>query len=318
MGITPDSILNKQSKEGYWPGFPKTSNLTNFIVIDSIKKYECKEALEKIKEWTLNHKAKDGIGWGLNDDDKDSQVSFTVNALLTLLPCKESAKSKDIEKAIEFLESKQIKDGGWPSSNLTYPAESTTYATSLVCLILLRTKDINSKNLEASIKFLINSQLPDGSWPLKKGEEKGVHFATCFVIKTLRYYQYLKEKLKEQDVYNLLKNIENKELIINYLINEFESSIRKGFLIIKPEEILDKILATTSSAVKRRKIVLEILENEGEKDTADIIDALKRLEGYKGLHKKSHLAQIKNDMDALLNLGFVEEHNRKYFLVKKI
>ena len=85
VGITPDSILNKQSKEGYWPGFPKTSNLTNFIVIDSIKKYECKEALEKIKEWTLNHKAKDGIGWGLNDDDKDSQVSFTVNALLTLL-----------------------------------------------------------------------------------------------------------------------------------------------------------------------------------------------------------------------------------------
>ena len=149
MGITPDSILNKQSKEGYWPGFPKTSNLTNFIVIDSIKKYECKEALEKIKEWTLNHKAKDGIGWGLNDDDKDSQVSFTVNALLTLLPCKESAKSKDIEKAIEFLESKQIKDGGWPSSNLTYPAESTTYATSLVCLILLRTKDINSKNKES-------------------------------------------------------------------------------------------------------------------------------------------------------------------------
>src|SRR3989338_6813820 len=95
-------------------------------------------------------------------------------------------------------------------------------------------------------------------------------------------------------------------------------NLKEKFLNIESNDLLDKILATTSSAVKRRKTILNILENEGEKDTADIIDALKRLDGYKVLHKRSHLAQIKNDMDALVNLGFVEEKNRKYFLVKKI
>src|SRR3989338_5174510 len=91
-------------------------------------------------------------------------------------------------------------------------------------------------------------------------------------------------------------------------------NLKEKFLNIESNDLLDKILATTSSAVKRRKVILEILENEGEKDTADIIDALKRLEGYKGLDKKTHLTEIKNDMDAILNLGFEEEHNRKYFL----
>ena len=105
---------------------------------------------------------------------------------------------------------------------------------------------------------------------------------------------------------------------LNQPDEEFENNKRKEFLDVNFNKILDKILATTSQAVKRRKIILNILENDGEKDTANIIDELKKIEGYKGLHKKSHLAQIKNDMDALVNLELVEEHGRRYFLVKKI
>ncbi len=303
-------IINRQNKEGFWPSFPKTSNLTNFLVIESIKKYDTKESLKKIKTWLVNNKAKDGLGWGINEDSDKSQVSFTADASLILLNSNESPN------VIKFLESKQSKDGGWPSSDLTYPVESTIYATALVCLVLIKT-DINNKALESGINFLVNSQLQDGSWPLKKGDTEGVEFATCLAIKTLVYYNYIKEKLKENNIIELIEKT-NKQNVINYLLKEFENNKRKEFLDVNFNKILDKILATTSQAVKRRKIILNILENDGEKDTANIIDELKKIEGYKGLHKKSHLAQIKNDMDALVNLELVEEHGRRYFLVKKI
>lgn len=309
-------ILNKQTKEGYWPSFPKTSNLTNFIVTEIISNYK-PENLNKIKSYLLKNKSKDNLGWGLNEEDK-VQVSFTANAILTLFYCKEDIMNKNIQEAVKFLESKQTKDGGWPSSNLTYPVESTTYATALVCLVLLRTKDIENVNLKLGIKFLLNSQLENGSWPLKKGDNKGEYFTTCLVVKTLLYYNYLKEKINEENTSKLLENFQNKEYITNYLLNEFEVNIKTNFLKVNPESLLDKILATTPSAVKRRKIILNILEDEGEKDTANIIDDLKRFEGYKSLHKRSHLAQIKNDMDTLVNLGFVEQYNRKYFLVRII
>ena len=309
------TILNRQNKNGYWPSFPKTSNLTNYLVVQSIVSYNLKENLDKMSEWLLSHRAKDKIGWGLNEDAEKTQVSFTANVLLTLLNLK---NNNNLKEQIKFLESRQMKDGGWPSSDLTYPQESTTYATALVCLILMKTsQSLNNKNIEAGIKFLLGTQLENGSWPLKNGDARGEYFTTCYVSKTLKCYQHLKQKLQEENTSILFGSIENKSLLINYLLQEFENNVKNEYLESK-YNIIEKILATTSNAVKRRKIILNILENEGEKDTADIIDALKRLEGYKGLHKRSHLAQIKNDMDALLNLGFIEEKNRKYYLVKVV
>ena len=161
-------ILERQNKEGYWPSFPKTSNLTNYLVAESLREYDCKEDLEKLRKWLIEHKAKDGQGWGINESSEKSQVSFTANAILTIFN-QEDINNKEIENGIKFLESKQMKDGGWPSSELTYPNESTVYATALVCLILIKTKDnINDKIIESSIKFLLNTQLKNRSWPFKK------------------------------------------------------------------------------------------------------------------------------------------------------
>ena len=285
------TILERQNKEGFWPSFPKSSNLTNYLVVDSIVNYPNKESLKKISSWLINHKALDASGWGINETSEKSQVSFTANVALTLLNCNEESSNKEILNSVKFLESKQMKDGGWPSSDLTYPSESTTYATALTTLVLIKTKeDINNKIIENGIKFLIDSQLPDGSWPLKKGGSPGEYFTTLDVIKTLSYYNYLKEKLSDESIKEVLDNSKDKNKVINYLLREYETNIRNYFLNSTCNNIIEKILATTPSAIKRRKIILNLLENEGEKDTADIIDGLKRLEGYKGLHKRSHLA----------------------------
>jgi len=308
------TILNRQHKDGFWPSFPKTSNLTNFIVTDTIVNYNCNENLKKIKEWLLKNKSKDNLGWGWNEDSEKAQVSFTSNALITL--SNYNQEMKELNSIIEFLEAKQNSDGGWPSSDFTYKNESTTYSTALVLWILLK-KDLNNKKIEAGIKYLIKLQLPDGSWPLKENG-KSEYFTTCYVSKVLKYYLFLKEKIKNENVIILLDNSKSKYNVINYLFKEFDENIRKEFLRLEINHIADKILATTSSAVKRRKTILLILDTDGEKDIAEIIDELKKIEGYKGLHKKSHIAQIKNDMDALTNLGLIDEYKRRYFLVKKL
>ncbi len=309
-------ILKRQHKEGYWPSFPKTSNLTNFIVAEGLSDYKSEESLNKLKEWLKENKSKDMAGWGLNNESEKAQVSFTANAILTLLLCKEDFSDKEV---IKFIEKKQMKDGGWPSSDFTYQQDSTTYATALVCLILLKTNpETNNAMLKAGIKYLLESQLEDGSWPLKKEFGPGEYFTTVYAMKTLKYYAYIKSRLEDKHIRDLLKTAQNKQIVNDYLLAEYEKQVRNRFLDINYGMIMDKILATTTSAVKRRKLILSIMEKEGSKDTAAIIDALKNLEGYRGLHKRSHLAQIKNDMDALVNLNFIEENGRNYFLVRKI
>ena len=141
-------ILKKQSDEGYWHSFPKISNLTTFFVIPSIREYECKENIEKAKNWILNSQSKDNLGWGANEEAGEAQISFTANAILSLLEADENIKNKKIQDSIEFIKSKQLKDGGWPSSSLTYNKDSTTYATALVCLALIKTGKINNDNRE--------------------------------------------------------------------------------------------------------------------------------------------------------------------------
>ncbi|MEM4247670.1 MAG: hypothetical protein QXH80_00180, partial [Candidatus Nanoarchaeia archaeon] len=79
-----------------------------------------------------------------------------------------------------------------------------------------------------------------------------------------------------------------------------------------------RILGITDKAVERRKEILKILSEQGEKDCAEIIDALKEMPRYQSLNKRSHLTQIKADIDFLrsLNAIYVTE-NDKYFTTFK-
>ena len=69
------------------------------------------------------------------------------------------------------------------------------------------------------------------------------------------------------------------------------------------------------SAVDRRIKIINILSKEGEMGVAEVIDALREFDEYKNLNKKSHMTQIKLDLEYLREANLVGAHDYNYFLV---
>ena len=193
-------ILKRRSKEGIWREFSGASNLTLYGVMLGIRNLVCEEEYSQIRKWLLTHKAKDGIGWGFDENYETTQVSFSTNAMLTLLYAGEDPLCKDIQQAKEFLLTNHLgKDEGWPSSALTIPKESTTYGTALSVITLLHThEDLYDKRIVSGVKWLLETQLPDGSWPLRRDGQGGEFYTTYYSIKALRYYNYIQEELEKE------------------------------------------------------------------------------------------------------------------------
>ena len=78
-----------------------------------------------------------------------------------------------------------------------------------------------------------------------------------------------------------------------------------------------RLLGSTKSAIDRRKEILRILDENGPKDIAQIIDFLREKPAYKNLNKKSHMTQIKNDVEYLRALNLIAEFEREYYLVNQ-
>ncbi|MBT7902425.1 terpene cyclase/mutase family protein [Candidatus Woesearchaeota archaeon] len=310
-------ILNKQDSKGFWPSFPKTSNLTNFCVVSTLKKFICDGALTKMKQWLLKNKAKDNIGWGFNENSTQSQVSFTAGAIRVLLYCGEKHSSNEIIIAKKFILENQLPCGGWHSSDLTHSDSATSYGTAstLVALMLCMNNPINEK-IEKGIKCLLNMQNKDGGWPLTHGEESQM-YTTFYAIQALTYFVYLQDELKKKELKNILETDLCPEFT-HYLLARFSEDLKTRYKNSYKNLLVEKSIATTKQAAKRRFQILKILEEKGALDTAEIIDELKQDAEYRHLHKRSHIAQIKNDVVAMMNLGLIYEERRKYYAVIKI
>ncbi len=295
-------LTKRQDRKGFWSIFPINSNLTNTMVAEALDKNN----VEKLNSWLLKNKATDGIGWGLNETSSTSQVSFTANCFLCLM----LTQNYYDEKIENFLIQKQMKDGGWPSSELTYPYESTIYGTSLAILSLLYMKGI-TKEVKKGINFLLEHQLADGSWGLKKDDKEGEYFTTYYAIRTLVYFNVL-EKI-DNYIYNA---IENRVAFNRFIFTSFEKRLKENYQNSYLKNIFNSSLATTQSAIERRKEIINILQEKGEMDVSDVIDNLK--DRNFDINKKTHLAQIKNDMKALVDLGIILENKKKYFLTMRV
>ena len=79
-----------------------------------------------------------------------------------------------------------------------------------------------------------------------------------------------------------------------------------------------KILGTTSRAISRRIEIINILNKNKSLVTAEIIENLQELEEYKYLKKKTHLTQIKSDVEYLKDIKLIYELNGEYILGFKI
>ncbi|RME77761.1 hypothetical protein D6774_03415 [Candidatus Woesearchaeota archaeon] len=313
-------ILKRRSPEGIWREFSGASNLTLYGVMLGIRDLVEDSIYAPLRAWLLTHKAQDGIGWGLHENFESTQVSFSTNAMLTLLYAGEDPLNKDIQQAKEFLLSSHLtSEGGWPSSALTIPKESTTYGTALTIITLLHThEDLQDERVKKGISWLLETQLPNGSWPLRRDGQGGEYYTTYYAVKALRYYQYLQEQLTKHEVRVLLKHVEHPCYLARYLFRMHDLEMLAHYRNSFGFDLLERSLATTEAATQRRKTILDILSSHSALDCAQVLDALKEFNTYKHLNKRSHLAQIKNDLDALVKLGLVHEHRRRYFLVRKI
>ena len=309
-------IVEKQHKKGYWPYPPiKTYNLTNHLLATVIHNTKNDVQKDAITNWLKNGKAKDNIGWGMNDEAAESESTYTANVIRALLYLKEDPTDEYMQIARKFLEDEQYEDGGWPGSKTTYSDQSTIYSTAIVAhnLMILSESPFN-RIVKKSITFLLDNQNEDGGWPEVPGKTSEI-FTTYYACKALAFYSYLEEFFSSENLKLIKRRVPESQIATAFLFNRFEDKLRTRLNACLTYNITNsKIIGSTPDAIKRRGQIIQILGKHGAKDVAQIIDLLKESPEYAHLKKKSHITQIKNDVEYLRSMRLIHTQDRKYYL----
>ncbi len=127
--------------------------------------------------------------WGVN------YIYGTCFALRGLAAAGEDPREAYIIRAGEWLRSIQNADGGWGESCAGYDdprhkteGESTASQTAWALLGLLASGDNRSGSVEAGVRYLLETQGPDGSW--SEWSYTGTGFPGVFYLKYDLYRQY--------------------------------------------------------------------------------------------------------------------------------
>lgn len=309
------NFLCESQKSGYWHNFPRTFNLTNKFVIESLVGLNCHDTLTKSRKWFKEHKAKDNLGWGKDDEAEKSETTFTSNVIVSSILTGADPLEEYLQTAKQFLEKQQNKDGSWNSSSLTI-AEPTPYAASIATLSLMLLSDNPfNERVEKGIQFLLDSQTAAGGWPLTP-KEKTEFYVTYYAIHTLAFYAHLKENWENEKIESLRKYLKPQQ-ISSFTYQNFLTEYPKQKFkdLIHQDVLCSKAIGVTAGAIKRRLDILKILGEQGKLEIAEIIDALKKDSKYEFLNKKAHMTQIKSDIEYLREVNLVHRIDNKYFVV---
>ncbi len=307
-------ILINRKKESVWNSFSSIINLTNFLIISRIPKFDKIKESNKIIKYFKTNKAKDGIGWGKDNLADKSEVTFTSNVFLSLIYSGEDPTKEYLQNFRKFIENKQLKDGSWKQTKITL-IKPTNYATALATLSLIILSDNPfNKKVKKGINYLIKNCKKSGGWSLYKDQNREI-YVTYFVVYTLGFYRYLKKMWNKKDII-FLRNILENQKVVAYLFLKFEDYLKMKLERKCVENVLDsKILGTTINAVDRRKEILKILSDGKTRDVAAVLDSLKELPTYSNLNKKHHMTQIKGDLEHLRKINLVNKIRNEYFVV---
>ncbi|MBS3135297.1 terpene cyclase/mutase family protein [Candidatus Woesearchaeota archaeon] len=308
-------ILKNKTKEGYWPFFPDTSSLINFVAFFSLYPHINFKEFEPLKNWIKNNKAKDGIGWGDISDKNESKTTHTSLYTFILIMLGEDPTSEEMNKIRIFLEKNQNKDGGWSSSSVK-PEVSSTYGTSVnLTTLMLLSKDPFNIKISKGIRFLLKLQKENGYWPIRANEEIQSYFQIWYVIRVLTIYKFLKDMLNSNKYKLYNKSVDLRHIVSNLLISRRNNLVKDFSFSYNRNIIQSKILGTTKKSSERRKEILSILNNKSPLSLIEIFDMLKEKKEFSHLNKKYHLTQIKNDIEYLLSSKLIHEYPKNKFLV---
>jgi len=306
-------FLRERQENGIWMKFPGTFNLTNYCIIFALNGFNCNKTFDESIKWFRKNISRDENGWGYGEKSDISHETFTSNVIMAMLIAGEDPNSKQLQKARRYLESAQNKDGSWCSSELSIK-KPTTYATSLAILsLMMLSNNPFNKKVKDAVEYLKKCQNKDGGWPLiMKGESDS--YTTFYAIMALKFYSYLKEKYKS-DMYKQIRQKIEPQNFSALMFSQMFKDIKEHFRIMSIEEIIDsKLLGNSNSIIKRRREILKILSEEGEKTVAEVIDSLKMLPAYSHLNKRAHMTQIKLDLSHLNQVKLVNKIKDVYFV----
>jgi hypothetical protein len=305
-------LINKQEQRGFWMTYPSTNYIVNYNVLEGLKNQEIPNKTKiNFINWMESTRSKDG-GWGFNPEDNKEYITATTASIFSLLNAGKQSSSDYFIASREFIESRQFEDGHWIAKfDDGHRNAEATAAAALILMII--SEDPFNQRVEKAIDYLLSIQNLKGHY-----SRESIH-SIRYVTHLFSFYLFLKESLNSTEAEFLKSKIKNKQDITNFYYRKFEVDLRSRLILMNYQAVLtSKVLGTTHRAVTRRIEIINILNKNNSLATADIIDKLQELKEYKYLKKKTHLTQIKSDVEYLKDIKLIYELNGEYILGFKI
>ncbi len=208
-------LLGMQSSDGGWAAFDVDCNwdLLNkvpFADHNAMLDPTCPDITGRVLEalcrrgFTTDHSAiQRGVQYLLDCQESNGSwygrwgVNYIYGTFLAMRGL-EAAKSREarphMQRATDWIKSVQNLDGGWGESCVSYAknkyvqAESTPSQTAWALLALAAGGDRGSENLTRGVRYLVNTQKPDGTWD--ETLATGTGFPGVFYLSYHMYRQY--------------------------------------------------------------------------------------------------------------------------------
>ncbi|MDP6845758.1 MAG: terpene cyclase/mutase family protein [Candidatus Nanoarchaeia archaeon] len=306
------TLISKQEPKGFWTEYPSTNYIVNYNVMEALKHHQIPDkSKDKFITWTESSRAKDG-GWSFTPNEERGYITATTSSIFSLLNAGKNASSEIFEELRTFLEEQQFEDGHWNAKFEDGHRNGEATAAAALCLLIISENPFN-KNVEKAIDYLMELQTKEGHY-----SREAIH-SIRYINHLLSFYIYLKQNWETDESKILKKTIGNNKDVTNFYYHKFERHLRSKLNLMSHQSILtSKVLGTTLRAIKRRLEIVSILNEKGTLGVAEIIDNLREIDEYKYLKKKTHLTQIKSDVEYLKEINIVHEGEQGYYLGFKI
>lgn len=165
-----------ESDHWAWAGRPRPPTVaspftTTWAVVRGVLDYTTPET-----ELGVAVRVTEARDWLIRTPSRDTEESVSKLRTLKLVDAEEGVIRDEAKKLLDW----QQDDGGWSQ----LPGQkSDAYATSTALIALIETEQVRREDaaLQAGLRFLLDSQLEDGSWHVKKRAPfVQPHFETSF------------------------------------------------------------------------------------------------------------------------------------------